>query len=286
MSNCGCGNISLPNGADGIDGKNAFTITAAAFTQPAIGAQVTIPVSDAGQYTGIWAAVPQIIFIENGGYYEVFSSSSATVITVTNLGYLGNTIAGALIPLGQEVSPAGLRGVAGTNGTDGVAVVAIDGVASAAINSAGFTAVQTEVLPNFTQVDDAVEIEFVLMTSIAVAGRLAYFRVVLNDGVNPAIVVTKGVEENITQFAGVKYRLVVARSSPTRVTPYRERLNGSSGNYATGEFLSVGAGSYETLPISGVINFAVPATLTLELKTTNAADFVKNFYWKVTRLKK
>jgi hypothetical protein len=125
MSNCGgCDEITLPLGQDGIDGKNAFTITTSSFIQPAVGSTVTINVSTLGQFTNQWASVGQIIFITdasgNGGYYSVVSTAGNDSITINNL-YATNTAAGLPINSGASVSPSGPAGAAGAAGAAGVA---------------------------------------------------------------------------------------------------------------------------------------------------------------------
>jgi hypothetical protein len=108
--------LTLPDGPAGVDGQNAYTVTTAAFTVPAIGSTVSISVSALGQSTGLWAQVGQIIFIEGAGYYEVVSAT-ATVIVAENLGYTGNAAPTTVIALGAGVSPGGIAGVNGTSVT-------------------------------------------------------------------------------------------------------------------------------------------------------------------------
>ena len=128
---CNCGNGTcggcqpkIPQSQAGAAGKNAYTVLAASFTQPAPSANVTITVSTAGQFTNAWAVPLQTIFIEGGGYYSVVATVGVNQITVQNLPYPNNTIAGSTIASGGKVSPSGERGEAGTagaNGTNGVA---------------------------------------------------------------------------------------------------------------------------------------------------------------------
>lgn len=131
----GCGSLECGEGAAGLNGLNAFTVTTANFNQPTlINTPVTVSVSAIGQSTGIWAKVGQAIFIEGGGYYEV-TAATATTITVEipdsdTLTYNHLIVGGGspvVFPAG--VSPAGIRGPqgatgsAGTNGTDGTAIL-------------------------------------------------------------------------------------------------------------------------------------------------------------------
>jgi hypothetical protein len=121
MSNCGgCDEITLPLGQDGIDGKNAFTRTTSSFIQPAVGSNVTINVSNIGQFTNAWASVGQTIYISLGGWYSVVSIAGSTSITISNLGYVGNTPVGLTISSNAAVSPSGPAGANGTNGAVGL----------------------------------------------------------------------------------------------------------------------------------------------------------------------
>lgn len=124
MIDCGCDEILLPQGSNGVDGKNAFTVTTASFVQPAALSNVTITVSDSLQNTNQWAIPGQIIRVTdasgNGGWYQVVSITGTTQILVTNLDYTGSSTAGSTIATGAGVSPAGLRGPAGTPGTTGL----------------------------------------------------------------------------------------------------------------------------------------------------------------------
>jgi hypothetical protein len=122
MIDCGCDEILLPQGSDGVNGKNAFTVTTAQFVQPGVGNSITINVSDSLQNTNQWAIVGQIIKItdsaSNGGWYQVTSITGTNQITATQLDYPGTS--GSTILVGAGVSPAGLRGPIGTPGTNGL----------------------------------------------------------------------------------------------------------------------------------------------------------------------
>ena len=121
MIDCGCDEILLPQGSDGVNGKNAYTVTTAQFVQPGIGNSITINVSDSLQNTNQWAIAGQIIKITdsvgNGGWYRVTGITGTTQITATQLDYPGTS--GSAILVGAGVSPAGLQGPAGEPGTPG-----------------------------------------------------------------------------------------------------------------------------------------------------------------------
>jgi hypothetical protein len=115
-----CKVISIPgprgykgdNGANGLDGKNAFTQTTAPFIVPNVNSTVTINVLDTTwmSSTGIDG---QVIHIASAGYYEVINTISPTIALVKNLGYSVNAIPGVSIAAGVDVSPGGLKGLDG-----------------------------------------------------------------------------------------------------------------------------------------------------------------------------
>lgn len=124
MIDCGCDEILLPQGADGVNGKNAYTVTTLQFTQVAAGSPVTITVSDVSQSTNQWAIPGQVIRVTDnigrGGWYQVTSIVGTTQIIATNLDYQpGSSSSGTPIAAGAGVSPAGLQGPAGSNGDQG-----------------------------------------------------------------------------------------------------------------------------------------------------------------------
>jgi hypothetical protein len=138
MSNCGgCDEITLPLGQDGTDGKNAFTRTTSSFIQPAANQNITINVSNIGQFSNSWASVGQVIFISNlsgnGGYYSVVSTTGTESIEIKNLNYPGNTPENLPINFPANVSPSGPRGAAGgdgergSDGDDGVGLPGLNG---------------------------------------------------------------------------------------------------------------------------------------------------------------
>ena len=123
MIDCGCDEILLPQGSDGVNGKNAYTVTTLQFTQLAAGNPITITVSDTLQNTNQWAIAGQIIRITDsagrGGWYQVTSVVGTNQIIATNLEYTGSSPQGTTIAAGAGVSPAGIKGVDGAAGATG-----------------------------------------------------------------------------------------------------------------------------------------------------------------------
>jgi len=108
--------VQGPLGPPGPAGTSVATTTAAPFTQPASGANVSVTLSSgAGISTGL------ILYIQTGGYYSVQSIAGA-VATLQNLGYSGNASQGAVIASASSVGgvgPVGPQGAAGAQGATG-----------------------------------------------------------------------------------------------------------------------------------------------------------------------
>jgi hypothetical protein len=91
-------------GTNGINGTSAIA-TASAFTQPAVNANVNVTVNSSVGFVD-----KQPLFHNLGGYYKVSGApSSATTVTLQNLGYAGNIAAAASVGAGTLV-PSGLKG--------------------------------------------------------------------------------------------------------------------------------------------------------------------------------
>jgi hypothetical protein len=86
---------------------------------PAVSANVTITVQNTGQFSNGWAVPGQIIYIDGAGYFQVVSKTGTNQITVTNLGYTGNTAPSTTIAPNGGVSPAGIIGITGATGGAG-----------------------------------------------------------------------------------------------------------------------------------------------------------------------
>lgn len=115
---CGCeDNTTLTTG---IDGYNAFTITTASYVQPAVNTNVTVSVSNNGQYTGVWAIPDQTIFIDDGGYYIVVSATATSLTIKYQTDYAtfnqSLTAAAGTVATNRKVSPAGKKGEDGSTG--------------------------------------------------------------------------------------------------------------------------------------------------------------------------
>ncbi len=95
-----------------VQGTDAFSSTNA-FIQPVIGSNVDVTITT----NGGWQQVGQIVYINGGGYYQVISIVP-TIITIKNLGYVGNTVESTSIP-SSTMSPGGLSGPTGLTGAIG-----------------------------------------------------------------------------------------------------------------------------------------------------------------------
>lgn len=104
----GTSGVPGANGQNGSAGVNAFTITTADLTIPAISSNVTVLVANSS-----WMAVGQNVFASDGtniGNFQVVSFPSNAAVVLKFLGYTGDTGSGGTISSGATVSPAGLQG--------------------------------------------------------------------------------------------------------------------------------------------------------------------------------
>ena len=98
-------------GSNGTNGANSFSTTSAGYTQPAVGATVSVTV-----VSSAFAIIGADAYVENGGYYLVTAIADSTHVTLQNRGYTGNAAPTTVIGSGQRISLAGVRGVAGAAG--------------------------------------------------------------------------------------------------------------------------------------------------------------------------
>ena len=102
-------------GDAGATGASAMTLTTASFTQPAVGATVSVFVEDSAFF-----ASPQQVFLPGGGYYEVSSVAPGT-LTLRNLTDAAtNAAPGATVASGTRVSTAGFGPIAPSASAVGV----------------------------------------------------------------------------------------------------------------------------------------------------------------------
>ena len=107
----------VPQAGDvwGWDGSNmslmappVSTVLTGNFTQPVPTQTVNVSLGSTR-----WMTTGMIVFISNGGYYELISVGSFTAATLKNLGYLGNRVEGATVLAGNGVVAAGIKGADG-----------------------------------------------------------------------------------------------------------------------------------------------------------------------------
>lgn len=115
-----CNEITIPNG---VDGENAYTVLTSSYTQPAVNTNVTISVSNTGQYSTGWCAIGQLIYVAVGGYYEVVSKTASTITIKYTASYTtynqSLTAAAGTVPNSGVVSPGGIIGATGATGSNG-----------------------------------------------------------------------------------------------------------------------------------------------------------------------
>lgn len=104
--------VAIPGspGENGVDGINAFTLTAASFLIPAVGMTVVVTVEDSS-----WATIGQDVAVEGAGdsgragIFLVTAKPSDTQMTLQYEDYYVNTESGSSIASGSQVSPAGVQ---------------------------------------------------------------------------------------------------------------------------------------------------------------------------------
>lgn len=94
-----------PPGSPGTNGLDAFTTTGSAFVMPVEDQLASVQVLDNRSFT-----VGQLIFIASVGYFELFSKSGTTQMSLRNLGGTSALPAGALIGSGLRVTSGGQPG--------------------------------------------------------------------------------------------------------------------------------------------------------------------------------
>lgn len=92
LSGTGWSPVPIPNDANWV--APTTTTSTATFTQPASGSTVAVTVT-----SGTIFSVGNTVYITGGGYYSVTATASTT-LTVSNLGYPGNTAAATIIATG------------------------------------------------------------------------------------------------------------------------------------------------------------------------------------------
>ena len=125
----GIAGYSGTDGNDGIDGINSFTTLIASFQQPQAANNPAIPTTINVANTA-WIAIDQIIYISGttssqpGGYYRVLGKNmngDLTAVSVIRLNWLVAGVNFVVNPnsvlSGSSVTPAGTKGVDGTNGS-------------------------------------------------------------------------------------------------------------------------------------------------------------------------
>ncbi len=117
-------------GTTGAAGQNAYS-TVSSDATPLGGNSYTLPLTNAG-----FTQIGQYIFVQDAGTYLVTNKASNS-LTVLNPGYSSNVPANLLI--GKTVTPTGIKGDPGTNGTNGFIYETIDGNGTAATSTTPYS---------------------------------------------------------------------------------------------------------------------------------------------------
>lgn len=286
-----CGNVTLPNGSNGLNGYNAFTVTTASFVLPAVGASVSILVSASGQYTGIWAILGQIVYISDGvdaEYFEVTTAGTQTTIGVKNLGYVGTAV-GNTFGSGSKVSPAGLQG-AGTNGSDGTTLLAVSHAAQTLAGLAyadfGGAAQATITAAQMDTNGDSVEIRAKFYLNAASASPQGNFRILVG---NVTMSMFSSIEPALTKaYPYAELKVVVTRASATTANVRCDLLTSAFGfgSYASELVLANNAANmtYEILA-TGAITWANGNAIEIQGLVGDVSDTIKLGFYEIVSLK-
>ncbi len=158
-------------GPQGTNGTNAFTLTTADFTQPAVGGSVSASVQG-----HTWLSVGQTVFVSGGGYYLVSAKPSGTTLTLVNQGTNGNAPVGGTVPTGGLVGPAG---VSGTNGVDFGLRFTWDAGTTAADPGAGLVRVNNAAIASATAI--------YISETDALGGAVATLLATLDDSTHSSV---------------------------------------------------------------------------------------------------
>ena len=109
-----------PAGSNGAAGVASYSTMSAGVNIGGLEYRLTVDES-------AWMSVGQIVYIEGAGYYEVTHVNSGTEVEVENLNYTGNNPTGLTAGIPLKISPGGIIGANGTNGTDGFNYETTDG---------------------------------------------------------------------------------------------------------------------------------------------------------------
>ncbi len=286
-----CGNITLPNGSNGLNGYNAFTLSTATFTMPTVGSSTTMSVSASGQYTGIWASLGQVIYVTDGtntGYFEVTTAGTQTTIGLKNLGYT-STVATTVFAIGSKVIPSGIQG-AGTNGSDGTTLLAVGHAAQtlAGLAYADFGG-SAQAAITAAQMDtngDSIEIRAKFFFNAVSANPTGTFRILVGGVTVTMFSTLEPVVFKPHPYAEIK--VVVTRASPTTAN-VRCDLTTSSfgfGSYATELVLSGNQSiiTYEILA-TGAITWASGNSIEIQGLVGDVSDTIKLGFYEIVSLK-
>lgn len=96
-------------GAAGVQGVSAYTTLSNGYTQPAIGSNVVVQVA-----TTAFTSIGQYIYVQNGGCYQVQGITDGQLMSLTNIGTVGNAAPASVVAGGGAVSVSGPPGANGT----------------------------------------------------------------------------------------------------------------------------------------------------------------------------
>lgn len=200
------GKIIFGAGPRGAAGAGAYTTTTADYVQPATSSTVQITVGSTA-----WMAVGQIIFIQSGGSYSVYSIDSALLATVTNLGYSGSASASSTVTSGKKVVASGAQGAAGSSGGGG-----LSGNSLNTTTTADFT---QPAASSTVQIDVVTTTNFESGLQIYITGGGIYI-VSSVDSSTQLTIENTGATGNAAEFDTISTGATVSASAPIASTAY------------------------------------------------------------------
>jgi len=229
-------------GPTGPTGQSAYTLTTAAYTQPAAAATVTVSV-----VSSAWLAVGSLVRTP-GGDYEVTALPTSTSVTLENLGYPGAASPGATVASGSSITATGQRGATGETGATGAQ--GSQGAAGAA-GSNGINGVDG--------INGSIVVDYVIESNVTQSGETTA------DGYTTSVSRVLCTGQSTASQNGV---FVTGPSGWTRATDYdaaNEVLQGRAIYVVSGKLR---ANTYWTLTTSGAIT--VGSTSLTYLRSTRA----------------
>lgn len=247
-------------------GFNAFTVTTVNFVQPAVSTNVTITVSNVGQYSGKFATPGQLIYVQGAGYFRVQSSTNTQIVGQYSSEFTSFNqalaAAGATVTSGKRVSPGGEKGTTGATGSAAGILLyndVTDSGTTAAVGPQNFAAKSYTLLANTLSVDDnIIEIETYITLS---AVTVDYFHLYFSFG-------GTDIGHILSQVGTGKSRDFIIKAQISRIGANSQRIivetRDCDSNF-TGVIVPSGIGATQFTGFNTAIDLTIDRVLTINL---------------------